>query len=243
VQQYENVSGDSGVERYGIGSDFIRVQFRGGGTYLYDYAATGAEHVERMKALAVTGRGLGTYISQHVRKDYASREGARGALDESHDRMHEPESEPRADEGAGDPDCVFCAIAGGAAAASVVMSDETTIAFLDLRQFHPGHVLVIPRRHVPDIRAVDDDTASAVMRAVARVARAVDRVFPNDGLSIWHSAGEGANQEVPHLHFHVHPRRFGDDVLRVYPSPPAGPSREVLDGWADDLRAALHPTP
>jgi histidine triad (HIT) family protein len=136
-------------------------------------------------------------------------------------------------------DCVFCEIVAGTKPASVIAEDGTTMAFLDLRQFHPGHVLVIPRRHVADIRSVDDATASAVMLTTARVARAVDRVFPGDGLSVWHSAGEGANQEVPHLHFHVHPRRFGDDVLRVYPSMPAHPAREVLDGWAEALRAVL----
>jgi histidine triad (HIT) family protein len=74
---------------------------------------------------------------------------------------------------------------------------------------------------------------------VVRVARAVDRVFPGDGLSIWHSAGEGAHQEVPHLHIHIHPRRFGDDVLRVYPSSPPLPERASLDRWAASLRAQL----
>lgn len=136
-------------------------------------------------------------------------------------------------------DCVFCRIVAGTTPASVIAEDELTIAFLDLRQFHPGHVLVVPRRHVADIRSVDAVTASAVMLATARVARAVDGLFPNDGLSVWHSAGEGANQEVPHLHFHVHPRRFGDDVLRVYPSMPAHPPRAVLDRWAGELRAIL----
>ena len=82
MQQYDNLSGDSGVERYEIGSDFIRVQFRTGVTYRYDHATTGAEHVDQMKTLAVSGRGLGTYISQHVRKDFASRE-PNAALPES----------------------------------------------------------------------------------------------------------------------------------------------------------------
>ena len=135
--------------------------------------------------------------------------------------------------------CVFCAVAAGEAPASVVAADALTLAFLDLRQYHPGHVLVIPRAHVPDVRAADDATAEALMRAVARVARAVDRAFPGDGLSVWHSAGPGANQEVPHLHFHVHPRRLGDGVLQVYPAPPACPDRATLDAWATRLRAAL----
>ena len=136
-------------------------------------------------------------------------------------------------------DCAFCAIAAGAIPASVVVEDERTMAFLDLRQFHPGHTLVIPRRHIADIRELDDDTGAALIAAVARVARAVDAAFPSDGLSVWHSAGGGANQEVPHLHVHVHPRRFGDDVLRVYPSPPPTPERRTLDERASLVRAHL----
>lgn len=97
----------------------------------------------------------------------------------------------------------------------------------------------MPRTHVADIRDVGDDLAAAILVAVARVARAVDRVFPSDGLSVWHSAGAGANQEVPHLHFHVHPRIIGDDLLRIYPSSPDHPDRNQLDAWGDRLRAEL----
>jgi histidine triad (HIT) family protein len=138
-----------------------------------------------------------------------------------------------------DAACLFCAIAAGAGPASVVAADALTLAFLDLRQAHPGHVLVISRRHVADLREADDATAEAVIRMVRRVMLAVDRVFPSDGLSVWHSVGAGANQEVPHLHFHVHPRRLGDGLLRVYPEPPPHPERATLDTWAAQLRAAI----
>ena len=141
---------------------------------------------------------------------------------------------------AGDQErCAFCAIVAGEIPASIVASDATTLSFLDLRQFHPGHVLVVPRRHVADVREVDELTAAALMTAVVRAARAVDRAFPGGGLSVWNSAGAEANQEVPHLHFHVHPRRFGDDVLRVYPASPPLPDRTTLDAWAERIRHAL----
>jgi len=135
--------------------------------------------------------------------------------------------------------CAFCDIVTGRQRTSLVFQDADTLAFLDLRQFHPGHTLVIPREHVRDIRAVDDKTALALVATVAYVARAVATVFPADGLSVWHSAGEGAGQEVPYLHFHVHPRRIGDDVLRVYPAAPPLPPRKDLDAWASRLRQAL----
>jgi histidine triad (HIT) family protein len=114
-------------------------------------------------------------------------------------------------------DCVFCAIAQGRAPASIVCENELALAAIDLRQFHPGHTLVIPRQHFQDVRELDDTTGAALMAMVSRVTRAVGRAFPNQGLSLWHSIGEAAFQEVPHLHIHIHPRLTGDNVLYVYP--------------------------
>lgn len=138
----------------------------------------------------------------------------------------------------GEP-CAFCEIIAGRLPATIVADDAHALAFLDQRQFHPGHVLVVTREHVADIRGATAAAAGAVMRMVARVARALDDCFPADGLSVWHSAGAGANQEVPHLHFHVHPRRFGDELLRIYPRTPDHPPRATLDAWGARLREAL----
>jgi histidine triad (HIT) family protein len=135
--------------------------------------------------------------------------------------------------------CAFCDVVAARMPATVVASDALTVAFLDLRQFHPGHVLVVPRAHVADVRDADEITSAALMASVARVARAVGETFPNEGMSVWHSIGPAADQEVPHLHFHVHPRRLHDGLLRVYPSAPAHPDRGTLDAWGAKLRAVL----
>jgi histidine triad (HIT) family protein len=113
--------------------------------------------------------------------------------------------------------CVFCQIVRGTEPASIVWEDDLTIAAVDLRQFHPGHVLVIPRQHLRDVRDLDYATGAAVMATVVRVTRAVAAAFPNQGMSLWHSIGEAAFQEVPHLHIHVHPRILGDrDAAQSY---------------------------
>lgn len=70
-ETYANLSGDSGVTRYAIGDDLIAVEFRSGDFYTYDSVQPGSNHVEHMKELAIAGRGLATYISQHVRRSYA----------------------------------------------------------------------------------------------------------------------------------------------------------------------------
>ena len=74
MERYLNLSGDSGITDYEIGTDFIRVRFGGGSTYRYSHLRPGQHHVDRMKALAVAGRGLGTYISQQIRDQYEHKE-------------------------------------------------------------------------------------------------------------------------------------------------------------------------
>lgn len=71
MQRYTNRNGDSGVVAYELGKHSITVQFKGGDRYLYNEGSTGADHIARMHALATEGRGLSTYISQHVRERYA----------------------------------------------------------------------------------------------------------------------------------------------------------------------------
>ena len=74
MQRYRNAQGDSGVATYEMGPDYIRVKFRHGGTYEYDYATTGQLHVEQMKVLAASGQGLATFISKFVKATYARRD-------------------------------------------------------------------------------------------------------------------------------------------------------------------------
>jgi len=137
-------------------------------------------------------------------------------------------------------ECIFCRIAALEADASVVLEDSRVLAFMDLRAFTPGHTLIIPKRHIPNITALDDgDVARALMLAVARVAGGVTAAFAAEGISVWQSNGEAAGQEVPHLHLHVVPRYEGDGLLQVYPSRPDYPDRNSLDEHAQRIRDAL----
>jgi histidine triad (HIT) family protein len=135
--------------------------------------------------------------------------------------------------------CAFCRIAARLELGDIVWEDGLTLAFIDLRQFHPGHTLVIPRAHFDDIRGIDSETGAALMNTLARMTEAVGATFPNQGLSLWHSVGEAAFQEVPHLHFHIHPRKLGDDLLRIYPTFAHEPDKVVREGYAEALRNYL----
>ena len=135
--------------------------------------------------------------------------------------------------------CVFCEVLAGRAPGDIVYEDELTAAFIDPRQHNPGHVLVVPRVHISDIRHLDPQTGAGLMEALIKIARAVDQAFPSQGMSLWHSVGLAAFQEVPHMHMHVHPRKLGDGMLRVYPGVPVDAEPRLRTSYAERLRQVL----
>lgn len=68
---YSDLGGRSGVRYFALGPSFIRIWFQDGEGYEYDDRRPGRAHVTEMKRLASEGRGLATYINQHVRGNYA----------------------------------------------------------------------------------------------------------------------------------------------------------------------------
>ena len=114
-------------------------------------------------------------------------------------------------------DCIFCAIVEGGAPAHVVFEDEKTMAFMDINPANPGHTLVVPRKHVPNIYALDDETGAAVVRTTVRVARAVKAALQPEGLSLLQTNERAGGQSVFHFHIHVIPRWRGDGLHPTRP--------------------------
>ena len=135
-------------------------------------------------------------------------------------------------------ECVFCAIVSRKVEASIAYEDEATLAFMDHEQLHPGHTLVVPKRHIVDMFALDDATGAALMAALSRVARAVHEAFRPDGINLWQANG-APWQTVFHLHFHVLPRWKDDGLLRFSPPARSRPSQPELDDQATRIRSAL----
>ena len=112
-----------------------------------------------------------------------------------------------------DPDCIFCKIVAGEIPSTQIDADELTIAFMDIAPATRGHVLVIPRRHQPDLLAVDDDDLTASTLMAKRVARRVVDKLGADGVNLLNCCGSAAWQTVSHYHVHVIPR-YQDDPAR-----------------------------
>ena len=136
--------------------------------------------------------------------------------------------------------CIFCGIIEEKIPASVVYEDDQTLAFMDLHQANPGHVLIVPKLHVETIDELTPQLAAALFPVVVILSQAVQAAFNPDGLTILQSNGKAAMQEVPHLHIHIIPRLFHDGVLRFYTKEaPAVTPRATLDKWAAQIQSQL----
>ena len=114
--------------------------------------------------------------------------------------------------------CDFCAIVEGEEPrADIVCEDESWIAFFPLQPATPGHTMVVPRRHIPDLWSADFDLAAELMAAVIRVGRAIREAMLPEGLNLITSAGEVAEQSIYHVHLHVVPRWQHDNFGEIWP--------------------------
>ena len=107
--------------------------------------------------------------------------------------------------------CAYCDIFSGAAQgppAALVTAEF--VAFVGRYQpTGPGYSLVVPRRHIEDLHALEPHELGPMLDAVQRVSAAVVAAFDTDGTTVMQNNGD-PGQRVKHLHFHVVPRWVGD---------------------------------
>ncbi len=133
--------------------------------------------------------------------------------------------------------CVFCRIVAKEIPAAVVYEDEHTLAFMDAGQVNPGHVLVAAKGHAENIYDLTDSQAAALLRAAARVARAIRDAYQPQGLSVYQANGKAAWQSVFHYHMHLVPRHENDGMALTWPA--KNPPREKLVEYAAAIRKSL----
>ena len=133
--------------------------------------------------------------------------------------------------------CLFCRLVAGEIPATRVYEDELTLAFMDLGQVNPGHVLVAVKRHAATLLDLTTDEAAASMRTAQKIARAEKDAFDPPGITLLQANGKEGEQTVFHFHLHVVPRHAGDGITFSWPR--KNPPRETLEACAARLRAAL----
>jgi histidine triad (HIT) family protein len=102
-----------------------------------------------------------------------------------------------------DRDCLFCRIVAGEIPSDRVHEDDEVIAFRDIAPRAPTHVLVIPRRHIPDAHALTDADGPLLARMFGVIRDLADGADLAKGYRVVTNIGPESGQTVPHLHFHL----------------------------------------
>lgn len=99
-------------------------------------------------------------------------------------------------------DCVFCKILNKEIPTDFVYEDDAVMAFADIRPSAPVHILVVPKRHVASVMALED----ADRELTASLIFAAKKVAEEKGLKgykLVFNVGREGGQVVDHLHLHL----------------------------------------
>ncbi|MDF1628855.1 MAG: HIT family protein [Alcanivoracaceae bacterium] len=107
------------------------------------------------------------------------------------------------------PDCPFCT-----PSSSLPAMPDHPLAHIreDLYPVSPGHLLIIPNRHVANWFELSSQEQQAVMELVNQAKMRLDDTLQPDGYNIGINCGEAAGQTVMHVHCHLIPRYEGDTL-------------------------------
>jgi histidine triad (HIT) family protein len=100
-------------------------------------------------------------------------------------------------------DCIFCRIVEGKIPSRKVFEDEDMLAFHDINPQAPVHFMIIPKRHIDSLAAVQDSDAPLLGRLFAMAGRLASQQGSADGFRSIVNTGRVGRQDVYHLHIHI----------------------------------------
>ncbi|PLX20888.1 HIT family protein [Candidatus Parcubacteria bacterium] len=111
-------------------------------------------------------------------------------------------------------DCIFCKIVNQELASYKVHESDKVLAFLDVLPMSSGHTIVAPKEHFSDVESLPNEILSEMAIIFKKIGKAMMDSLGVEGYSVLLDNKSAANQHVPHVHFHIVPRKEGDGFKR-----------------------------
>lgn len=107
-------------------------------------------------------------------------------------------------------ECLFCKIVDKSIPADIVYEDEQVMAFLDINPVNPGHALVVPKQHKEFFWELEAGTCGPVSVVIQKIMHVLVHDLGYEGVNLIQNNGPASGQVIPHVHFHIIPRKVGD---------------------------------
>ena len=99
-------------------------------------------------------------------------------------------------------DCVFCKIITREIPADIVAEDDEVIVINDRAPKAPVHQLIIPKKHIADLKSVESADAVLLGKVALMAQKLADKLSGSGSFRLVTNNGADAGQSVFHLHFH-----------------------------------------
>ena len=126
---------------------------------------------------------------------------------------------------------LFSRIVAGEIPAHKIAETDDFLAFLDVMPTTTGHTLVIPKKEIDYLFALDDDLYTGLMAFAKRIAPAIERAIPCKRIGV-----AVIGLEVPHAHIHLIPLNSMADMNF---SNKMKPTQDELAATAEKIRQYL----
>jgi diadenosine tetraphosphate (Ap4A) HIT family hydrolase len=90
------------------------------------------------------------------------------------------------------------------------LESDLSFAILDGFPVNPGHLLLIPRRHVRDFFDLHEKELTDLMQLLWQAKDHLAKEYYPDGYNVGINVDTAAGQTIPHVHIHLIPRYSGD---------------------------------
>lgn len=103
--------------------------------------------------------------------------------------------------------CFFCTSINNK---DYTLENDLAIARFDDFPVNPGHLEIIPKRHIKDWWETTQEEKLAIFKLLEDAKKLIDEKYHPDAYNIGMNLGEDAGQSIMHLHVHLIPRYKND---------------------------------
>lgn len=98
---------------------------------------------------------------------------------------------------------IFGEIIRGKIPADKVFENERIIAFKDINPAAPIHILILPKKEIPDLQSVTTEDLPLISEIITVAQSLAVHFGITDGYRLLTNNGPLAGQTIQHLHFHL----------------------------------------